>query len=165
LVEDLKKQFWLMRVHIIESRDSVDEDEVEELKESIANKLALGSKTAGDDDWWWTPADPKVADFLKKVQRTLEKATERKSKTWRRWFSYAWKVFVEVAYLAVVVAIFYVAKTKFETVVLAVLVMIYNAAVSVRVGVAAIVREANRPMLLRMASALLVHTKGLGCSL
>src|SRR3984893_4675201 len=30
---------------------------------------------------------------------------------------------------------------------------------------AARVREANRPMLLRIASALLVHTKGLGCSL
>lgn len=133
--QDLRKQFRLLRVHVIECRESIDEDEAEELKELIANKLALGSKTAEPNDWWWTPAEPTAQKLLKSIQRTLEKATEKKSRAWRRWLRYAWKLFVELAYLAVVVGVFSVATTKFETIVMAVLVMIYNATKGVGAGV------------------------------
>lgn len=133
--EELKRQFWLMRVHILENRDSIDEEEAQELKELIANKLAIGSKTAVDGDWWWTPADPNVASFLEQIQRRIEKGTKTKSRIWKMWPKYIWAVLVELAYLAIVVGVLSVGTTRFETIVLAALVMIYNAVTATKVGV------------------------------
>src|SRR5437763_2056589 len=134
-VQDLRKESRFLRVHIMESRESIDEHEAEELKEMIGDKLALSSNTAEPNDWWWTPAQPITQKLLKSVQRTLEKATERKSRAWQRWLRYSWKVFVELVYLALVIGVFSVASTKFEIIVLAILVMIYNTIKTVGGGV------------------------------
>jgi hypothetical protein len=133
-VKDLQEQFSLMHVYIVGNTDSIDEDDAEELKEQIANKLALGTQ-ADAKDWWWTPASGMTEQFLKRVQRTLERGTEKKKSPWRHRLRYAWKILVELAYLAIVVGIFSIATSKFETVVFAILVLIYNSTTSVAMGV------------------------------
>src|SRR5579862_725298 len=41
--EEFEHQLWLIRVHLLEERPSIDYDDGEELKEMIANKLAVSS--------------------------------------------------------------------------------------------------------------------------
>ena len=77
-------------------------------------------------DWWWTPADTSSRGILKEVQQALEKETASKVGISGRIFHYARLVLVELVYLGIVVALFSVARSRFETIVLAALVMIYN---------------------------------------
>jgi len=125
---EFERELWLMRAHLLEDRPSIDYDNGEELKEMLANKLAVSSPNkAHSSDWWWTPANPSIQEILGKVQRALEKETKSKAHPWRRGMYYAWSVLTELVYLAIVVGIFSVASSRFETVVFSALVMIYNA--------------------------------------
>jgi hypothetical protein len=127
-LEKCQRELWLMRVHLLESRASIDYDNGDELKEMIATKLAVSSPNRiHASDWWWTPADPSFQDILRKIQRLLEKETASKARPWRQGISYAWYVLSELIYLAIVVGVFSVASSRFETVVFSALVMIYNA--------------------------------------
>lgn len=127
-LERSQRELWLMRVHLLEDRPSIDLDHGEELKEMIANKLAVSSPNRiHSSDWWWTPADPPFQDILRKVQRVLEKETKSKARPLRRAMFYVWSVLSELIYLALVVGVFSVATSRFETVVFSSLVMIYNA--------------------------------------
>jgi hypothetical protein len=129
--EELECQLGLMRVHLLEERPSIDYDDGEELKEMIANKLAVGSPNkAHSSDWWWTPADPSIQEILREVERALEKETKSKAHPWGRGMFFAWCVLSEIIYLAIVVGVFSAATSKFETVVFSALVMIYNAVTS-----------------------------------
>ena len=129
--ERRQRELWLMRRHLLEDRPSIDYDDGEELKEMIANKLAVSSPNkTHSSDWWWTPADPSIQEILREVQRALEKETKSKARSWRREMFYAWSVLSELIYLAIVVGIFSAATSKFETVVFSALVMIYNAVTS-----------------------------------
>lgn len=124
---EFEREIRLMRVHLLESRSSIDYDKGEELKEMIANKMAVSSPNRiHSSDWWWTPADPLFDDVLKKVQRVLEKETASKSGAWHQGLSYTWSVLSELIYLAIIVGVFSVASSEFETVVFSALVMIYN---------------------------------------
>lgn len=123
-----------MRVHLFEERSSIDYDDGEELREMLANKLAVCSPNkAHSSDWWWTPSSPSIQESLREVRRALEKETKSKAHPWRRGMLYAWSVLSELIYLAIVVGIFSAATSKFETVVFSALVMIYNAVTS-RIG-------------------------------
>jgi len=131
---ELERELWLMRVQLLEERPSIDYDDGEELKEMLANKLAVSSPNkAHSSDWWWTPANPSIQEILREVQRALEKETKSKARPWRRAMFYAWSVLAELIYLAIVVGVFSAATSKFETVVFSSLVMIYNAVTS-RIG-------------------------------
>jgi hypothetical protein len=128
---EFERELYLVRVHLLEDRPSIDYDDGEELKEMIANKLAVSSPNkAHSSDWWWTPADPSIQEILREVQRALEKETKSKAQPWRRGMFYAWSVLSELFYLAIVVGVFSAATSKFETVVFSALVMIYNAVTS-----------------------------------
>jgi hypothetical protein len=105
---------------------SMDEDDVEELKQNIADKLAYDSLPRIGDNWWWSPANDLVASTLRDVQRTLERSTEKKARNWFRKIRWVWWLFVELVYLAIVFSLFSAATSKFETIVFAVLVLIYN---------------------------------------
>ncbi len=123
-----ERELWLLRVHLVEERPSIEYDNGDELKELISNKLAMSATIRSNgSEWWWTPAPFEFREILQKVKRTLEKETESKSKSWRKGFGYAWSALEEIIYLALVLGVFSVATSKFETVVLAILVLIYNA--------------------------------------
>jgi len=129
--KECERELWLMRVYLLENRPSIDLDDGEELKEMIANKLAVSSmNTAHPTDWWWTPVAPSFQDLLREVQRTLEKETKSNVPSWRRGLFYAWCVLSELIYLAVVVGLFSAATSKFEVMVFGALVLTYNAATS-----------------------------------
>jgi hypothetical protein len=135
-IEEWQREFDLMNRYLIDFRDSIDEDNVEELKQDIANKLAISSlDRVGQKEWWWKPANGLVTDTLEEVQRTLEKMTAGNARKWPRKLQLARKVLAELIYLAIVVGLFFVASSDFETVVLAALVLIYNSLVFVTAGV------------------------------
>jgi len=128
---EFERELWLMRVHLLEDRPSIDCDDGEELKEMVANKLVVSSPNkVHSSDWWWTPADASFQGILREVQRTLEKETESKVRHWRRGMSYAWSVLSELIYLAIVIGLLSAATSKFETMVFSVLIIIYNAVTS-----------------------------------
>ena len=125
-----------MNRYLIDIHDSIDEDDVEELKQDIANKLAISSMDrVGRKDWWWTPANGLVTGTLKEVQRTLEKMTAGNTRGWPRKLRLAWKVLAELIYLAIVLGVFSVASSEFEIVVFAALVLIYNSVLFVGAGI------------------------------
>jgi hypothetical protein len=132
--KEREREFYLMRVHLAEVYDSIDEDATEELKQNIANKLAYDSLPRIGGNWWWTPASDLVASTLREVQRTLEKSSKKKPQSWRRMFRWPGRILVELGYLAIVVGVFSVATSKFETVVVAALVLIYNRVAGVGVA-------------------------------
>jgi hypothetical protein len=124
---EFERELWLLRVHLVEERPSIEYDNGDELNELISNKLAMSATIRSHgSDWWWTPASFGVQEVLQKVKRTLEKETESKSKSWRKRLGYAWSGFEELVYLALVLGIFSVATSKFETIVFAGLILIYN---------------------------------------
>jgi hypothetical protein len=129
-----KREVWLLRSNLLDDRSSIDYDNGQELKEMIANKLAVSvpSKVTALE-WWWQPGDHKVQEILREVQRALEQETKKGPSTWRKALSYAWTFLWELTYLLVVIGIFSVANSKFETVVFATLVIIYNA-IATRIG-------------------------------
>ncbi len=119
-----EREFHLMSHYLTAA---MDEDDVEELKKHIADKLAYGSlPIIGENDWWWSPADDLVASTLRDVQRTIERDTKKKPGNKLRKFRWIWWVLSELIYLAVIIGLFSVASSKFETVVIAALVLIYN---------------------------------------
>ena len=86
---------------------AIENDDTEEMKGLIAEKLALSSsQRAGRNDWWWSPADDLVASTLREVQWTLEKTTEKKPKDKSHKFRGVWWVLRELIYLAIVVSLF-----------------------------------------------------------
>lgn len=124
---EFERELWLLRLHLVEERPSIEYDNGDELKELISNKLAMSATIRSHrSEWWWSPASFGVQEILQKVKRALEKETESKSKSWRKRLGYAWSGFEELVYLALVFGIFSVATSKFETIVLASLVLIYN---------------------------------------
>jgi hypothetical protein len=128
-----EREFHLMTTFLTAS---VDDDDIEELKQNIANKLALNSlQRIGRYDWWWSPASDLVASTLREVQRTLEKATKKKIGDRLHKFRWMWWVLRELIYLAIVVSLFSVASSKFETVVVAALVLIYSRVALVGTGI------------------------------
>ncbi len=130
-----RQQYWLIHSHLLSDVEVLDAEETEELRNKIANKLAVGAKTAGEKDWWWSAPTPAVEDFLRDVQRLLDRAAPNKKERWKLWLRYSWQVITELIYLGLVVSALSVARTKFETVALAILVLTYNAATSTRSGV------------------------------
>jgi hypothetical protein len=136
-VQDLRREFWLIRAHLVENTgETIGKDEAEELKDQIDGKLAVGSKLIGENDWWWKPTGFASEQVLKDVERLLRK--NLKERWWRAGLKYLWIVFVELIYLALVIGAFSVASTKFEIVVVGILVLIYNAA-SVSAGLTSFV--------------------------
>jgi len=135
-IEEWQRDFDLMNRYLIDIHDSIDEDDVEELKQDIANKLAISSMDrVGRKDWWWTPANGLVTGTLKEVQRTLEKMTAGNTRGWPRKLRLARKVLAELIYLAIVLGLFSVASSEFEIVVFAALVLIYNSVLFVGAGI------------------------------
>jgi hypothetical protein len=125
-VKELRKDFELLRAHLVGNSEGIDRDEAEELKDQIDGKLAVGAKLIGENDWWWKPAEFSSEQVLKDVERVLRKTL--KERWWRAALRYLWRVFVEIIYLTLVIGAFSVASTKFEIVVVGILVLIYNAA-------------------------------------
>jgi len=124
---EFEREIWLLRVHLVEERPSIEYDNGDELKELISNKLAMSATIRSHhSEWWWRPATFGVQEVLEKVRRALDKETESKSKSWRKRIGYAWSALEEIAYLALVFGMFFVATSKFETIVFASLVLIYN---------------------------------------
>ncbi|MGA7640082.1 MAG: hypothetical protein WCB00_24330 [Candidatus Acidiferrales bacterium] len=105
---------------------SMDEDDVEEFKQNIADKLAYDSLPRIGDNWWWTPPSDLVASTLRDVKRTLERSTEKKARNWFRKVRWMWWVLRELIYLGIVLSLFSVASSRFETVTVAALVLIYS---------------------------------------
>ena len=105
--EDRARDFYLMNRYLIEGRDSIDEDDAEQLKKDIADKLAVSSlDRVGRNDWWWKPANGSVTGTLEEVQRALEKMTASNTRKWTRKLRLAWKVIAELIYLVIVLALF-----------------------------------------------------------
>jgi len=129
-----KREFHLMSHYLTAA---FDEEDAEELKEHIADKLAYDSlPRIGENDWWWSPADDLIASTLRDVLRTLEKDTKKTTGDKLRKFRWIWWVLSELIYLAVVIGLFSVASSKFETVVIAALVLIYSKIALVGSGIA-----------------------------
>jgi hypothetical protein len=127
LVQELRQEFWQIRAHLVENTGvTIDKDEAEDLKDSIDSKLAVGAKIAAEGDWWWKPAGPACEAVLKDVERVLRKTL--KERWWRAALRYLWRVLVEIIYLILVIGAFSVTSSKFEIVVVGILVLIYNAA-------------------------------------
>ena len=115
---EFNHELLLMRVYLLENCPSIEHDDGEELKEKIANKLAISSPNKADSiDWWWIPANHSIQEILSEVQLALDKATNSKAQPWRRGMFYAWCILTEMIYLAIVVAVFSAATSQFETVV------------------------------------------------
>ena len=114
---------------------AMEQEGVEELKQLITDKLAYDSLPRVGSDWWSTPASELVASTLRDVQRILERSTEKKTRNWFRKFRWMWWVFVELVYLAIIFGLFSVASSRFESVVIAVLILIYNRVAGVGLGV------------------------------
>lgn len=132
--KERERDFYLMTVHLTEVYDSIDENAAEELKHNIANKLAYDSLPRIGGNWWWSPASDLVASTLREVQRTLDKSSKKKPQNWTHWFRWPWRIFVELVYVVIVLGLFSVATSKFEVVVIAALVLIYNRVAGVGVG-------------------------------
>jgi hypothetical protein len=127
LVQELRQEFWQIRAHLVENtEETIGKDEAEDLKGLIDSKLAVGAKMAAEGDWWWKPARPATERVLQDVERVLRKTL--KERWWRAALRYLWRVFVEIIYLILVIGAFSVTSTKFEIVVVGILVLIYNAA-------------------------------------
>ena len=102
-----EREFWLMTEYLTAA---MGEEDVEGLKQRIADKLAYRSlQRIGRNDWWWIPADDPVASTLRDVQRALEKSTAKKLRNWIRKSRWLWQAFVELVYLAIVFSLFSVA--------------------------------------------------------
>jgi hypothetical protein len=126
LVQELRQEFWQIRAHLVENTEAtIGKDEAEDLKGLIDSKLAVGAKIAAEADWWWEPARPSTERVLQDVERVLRKTL--KERWWRAALRYLWRVFVEIIYLILVIGAFSVATTKFEIIVVGILVLIYNA--------------------------------------
>jgi hypothetical protein len=122
-----QRELRLTRLYLLDDRPPIDDDDGEELKEMIANKLAVSLQNkAHPSDWWWTPADPSIQRILTEAQQSLEKETKSKAAPWRRGIFHAWSILSGLIYLAIVLGIFSAATSKFETMVFSSLVMIYN---------------------------------------
>jgi hypothetical protein len=120
-------ELLLTRHYLLDDRPPIDGDNGEELKEMIADKLAVSSQNkVQPSDWWWTPAEPSIQKILTETQQSLEKETKSHAPTWRGRMLHAWSILSAVIYLAIVLGIFSAATSKFETMVLSSLVMIYN---------------------------------------
>jgi hypothetical protein len=131
-----EQDFYLMTVHLTEVYDSIDEDAIEELRRNIADKLALDSlQRVSRSEWWWSPPSDSVASTLREVQRALEKTEKKKTSDSLRKFRWIWWVLRELIYLAIVVSLFTAANSKFETVVVAALVLIYTSVASARTAI------------------------------
>jgi hypothetical protein len=129
-----KREFHLMSAYLTAA---LDEEDVEELKQRIADKLAYNSlQRIGENDWWWSPADDLIASTLRDVLRTLEKDTKKTTGDKLRKFRWIWWVLSELIYLAVIIGLFSAASSKFETVVIAALVLIYSKIALVGSGIA-----------------------------
>jgi hypothetical protein len=129
-----QREFRLMTHYLTAS---IDEEDVDDLKQHIADKLAYDSlRTIGSSEWWWSPSSDLVASTLRDVQRTLERETKKKIGDRFRKFRWMWWVFAELSYLAIVIGLFSVANSKFETVVVAALVLIYSKVALVGSGIA-----------------------------
>jgi hypothetical protein len=132
--KERERDFYLMKVHLTEVYDSIDDDAVEELKQNIENKLAYDSLPRIGGNWWWSPASDLVARTLRDVKRTLDKTSKKKTQHWHHKLRWPWRIFVELVYVAVVLGLFSVATSKFETIVVAALVLIYNRVAGVGLG-------------------------------
>ena len=131
-VKNLKREFDLMHLHLVECKESIDEYDAVQMIDQIKNKLAVSEtrwQRVRPNEWWWLPTQPVVEKVLREVQRNLERATENKRKRWLRILSFVWHVLIELMYLAIVWGAVYC--RKFEDIVFAVLVLIYNSAGSV----------------------------------
>jgi hypothetical protein len=138
---EFERELWLLRVHLVEERPSIEYDNGDELKEMISNKLAVSAVGENQGtDWWWTPANFEFQGLLQKVQSALEKETQSEHKPWRKGLFYVWSVLGEIVYLSVILGAFSAASSKFESIVFAALVLIYNSTtVAVRgVGLASL---------------------------
>jgi hypothetical protein len=129
--KDLRAEFYYLKEYIVGDEETIEGDRIEELKEQIHNKLAMGTNTAGEFDWWWNEASGRSEAVLRDVLRALDKASPEKG-AWFRYVSYAWKVVRELVYLAIVLGVFSVANSRFETVVIGMLILIYNAIIGAR---------------------------------
>jgi hypothetical protein len=133
-VKNLRREFDLMHLHLVECKESFDDYDAVQMIDQIRNKLAVSEtrwRRVRPDEWWWLPAQPVVEKVLREVQRNLEKATEKKRQRWFRILRYARHVLVELVYVTIVWGVFTAANSKFEEIVFAVLVMIYNSVGSV----------------------------------
>jgi hypothetical protein len=134
LAKDLREEFGYLHRNIFNNRENIGKDEADDLNILIADKLAIGANTVGKYDWWWKPAIPASQQLLREVQRLLEKAAPKKI-AWPKWLGYGWKVVLQLVYLGLVLSVISIASTKFETIALSVLVLTYNAAKSVHIGI------------------------------
>jgi hypothetical protein len=133
-VKNLTREFDLMHLYLVECKESFDEYDAVQMIDQIKNKLAVSEthwQRVRPDEWWWLPAQPVVEKVLREVQRNLEKTTENNRQRWFRIMRYAWHVLVELVYLTIVWGVFTAANSKFEEIVFAVLVLIYNSVASV----------------------------------
>src|ERR1700722_7003755 len=129
-----------MTVYLLGSGDSIDDEDAKDLRQNIEQKLAIGSlETVGSEDWWWTRPSYLVADTLHDVQRTIEKSLGKDDRQSFRQLRWVWWVFVEVVYLAIIGALFAQTSSKFETAVIAALVLIYNQVSGIGIGIGMIV--------------------------
>ena len=140
--EELRLEFNNLKANVVGDENSIGEPQIDELKDQIANKLALGVNKAGDYDWWWQGADGRSEAVLRDVLKILEKARPDTSARYR-WIAYIWRIFMQLVYLVIVLCVFSAADTKFETIVIAMLVLTYNAIVGTREGVGLTFFEMN----------------------
>jgi hypothetical protein len=130
-----EREFGLMTVYLPSVEDTIDEESAKELKQNIEQKLAIRSlEKIGDNDWWWKSPSGTEAETLRKINRAVEKFLGEQEGPKFGKLRWAWWVFVEVVYLAIVVALFAETSSKFETAVIAALVLIYNQIAGVGIG-------------------------------
>jgi hypothetical protein len=128
---DVGYQMYLLEANLVRHNRSINEDQARQLRLLIEDKLALGRRTAAEDDWWWTPAKSLTRAVLLDVDEVLKKAVKDK-KHWIEGIIYPWCGFLNLVYLWVVLSCFSISTTKFETVVMGMLVLTYNTVRSAR---------------------------------
>jgi hypothetical protein len=126
---DIERELDILRSRLRSDQDAIDPEDADYQKEQIENKLAVSSiEIAHPDDWQWTGVSPAHQSLLRDVHAVLQKESTSKSQRWKRILFYVWHGLGQLCYLAIVLGLFYIASSKFETVIYSVLVLIYNAA-------------------------------------
>lgn len=123
----LHRDLHELKVYVLEGCETMDEDGARELLDNIKNKLSTIEDLIGPNDYWWTPPDYETAEVLRSVHNVLERNIKPKKKGWKRTLSILWDCFWGIVYIAVVLALFRIADGPFQTMVVAGLVLIYNA--------------------------------------
>src|SRR5438552_14771711 len=72
--KELESEYYNLKLNILESDETIEGSRIEELKDQIEDKLAVGANTIElMDQWWWERPSGRSEAVLRDVLRELKK--------------------------------------------------------------------------------------------